>query len=288
MDEVATIRYVECPRDSWQALPRVIPVAAKRSHIVSLLRAGFRTIDLGSFVSPVAVPQLADTEQVVASLERSEGVDFLCVVVNKRGLERAGRVEAVSTVGYPLSINETFQRRNAGSSLEDSWSLIAWLRRATRESGLRLIVYLSMGFGNPYGDPWHPSDTAVAVLRLRELGVEGIVLADTIGSATPERLGAVLNELTEIDRLGLHLHARSDSWEPRIRLALDFGIRWFEGALAGIGGCPFAQDELVGNLPTELVLPWFARRGFESGVELSSLPRLADRAANLSNRYGFR
>jgi hydroxymethylglutaryl-CoA lyase len=288
MDGVVNIRYVECPRDSWQALPRLIPVSAKRNHIVSLLRAGFRYIDLGSFVSAVAVPQLADTEQVLDLLERPNGAEFLCVVANKRGFERAERVEVVSAVGYPLSVNDTFQRRNTGSSLVDSWSFLDWLRKVTRENGLGFVVYLSMGFGNPYGESWDPSDTARAVLRLREIGVETIVLADTIGSATPERLSAVLTEVAAVERLGLHLHARSDSWEPQIRLALDFGMRWFEGALAGIGGCPFAQDELVGNLPSELVLPWLERQGFESGVNLASLPRLAGGAADLSNRYGSR
>ena len=276
-----TLRYVECPRDAWQGLPRVIPTEEKRAHLEALLAAGFRHLDLGSFVSPKAVPGLADTEEVLAGLTRPEDADFLCIVANERGLGRAFEAQSVTSVGYPLSVNDTFQRRNTNRSLEASWPLVGEMLGATKARGLGFVVYLSMGFGNPYGEPWSPDDTAAAVSRLRETGVRDIVLADTVGTATPARLESVLEAVGEAQDLGLHLHARPESWREGLEAALAHGVRWFEGALGGAGGCPFAGDELVGNLPTEAVLPWLAARGLEVEVDLASLPELAARARTL-------
>ncbi|HEX7003046.1 MAG TPA: hydroxymethylglutaryl-CoA lyase [Trueperaceae bacterium] len=279
------VHWVECPRDAWQSLPRTIPAEMKRAYLQALLDAGFRRLDLGSFVSPRAVPQMADSDEVVSSLERPGDAEFLCIIANERGLERARGTANVTSVGYPLSVNETFQRRNTGRDLESSWRLVGELVRAAEEASLELVVYLSMGFGNPYGEAWHPGVTAAAVTRLRDLGVTRIALADTVGKASADVVTSVLETVPEPGSLGLHLHARPDGWLPLMKGAWEAGVRWFEGALSGAGGCPFAGDELVGNLPSERVLPWLAGKGELPGLRLDALPALAERAAELTD-YG--
>ncbi len=280
------ILWVECPRDAWQGLTHVVPTASKRAHLAGLLAAGFRRLDLGSFVSKKAVPQLADSEQVLAGLEAPIDADLLTIIGNERGLERALEAQGVTSVGYPLSVNDTFQRRNVGRSVDESWPLVERLLARATEGGLGLVVYLSMGFGNPYGEPWSPEVTAEAVERLRAMGVRRIALADTVGNADAGRVAQVLDAVADPRSLGLHLHARPGAWTGQLEAALGRGVRWFEGALGGIGGCPFAGDELVGNLPTEEVLPFLAAQGFEVGADLARLPALAGEARALANGEG--
>jgi hydroxymethylglutaryl-CoA lyase len=275
------LTYVECPRDAWQGLSHIIPTAKKVAFIQQLIDAGFKHLDMGSFVSPKAVPQLADTEDVLAQLTVPKGVDLLTIVANQKGLERALAATHLTSVGFPLSVNETFQQRNANQSLTEAWALVHELSIQTSAHHLGLVVYLSMGFGNPYGEPWASSDTASAVSRLRETGIARIALADTIGSATPERLKAVLEATEAPETLGLHLHAKPDDWQETLEVALDYGMTWFEGALAGVGGCPFATDTLVGNLPTEQVLPWLSARGYTLNV--NNLAQLQEAALALSH-----
>jgi hydroxymethylglutaryl-CoA lyase len=286
-DDRPYIRFVECPRDSWQGVPGFIPTDEKRGHLRALLDAGFRHLDLGSFVSAKAVPQMADTEEVLGPLERPGGADFLCIVANERGMDRALDVPNVTSVGYPLSVNDTFARRNTNRGVEESWRLARALleRAAAAPRPVRLVVYLSMGFGNPYGEPWEPGDTARAVERLAALGVTDVVLADTVGSADAGTVRAVLGALDDPAAVGLHLHARPDAWRETVDAALEAGVRWFEGALGGIGGCPFAGDELVGNLPTEGVAPYLASLGFDAGMDVRRLPELARRAARLRDLH---
>jgi hydroxymethylglutaryl-CoA lyase len=280
------IAWVECPRDAWQGLDRFISTERKRSHLDRLLAAGFRRLDLGSFVSKRAVPQLADTEAVLEGLDRPPNADFLCIVGNLRGIERAGAARGVTSVGYPLSVNETFQRRNLGRSIDESFDELNALATAARKRRLELVVYLSMGFGNPYGDPWTPEDTAVAWSRVRKLGVERVALADTAGTAGPEAIAAVLAALGSPDApVGLHLHARPDGWQALVQAGLAGGVRWFEGALGGIGGCPFAGDALVGNLPTERVVPFLHARGFDTGIETQALGDLGLDATTLAAHH---
>ncbi len=279
-----TLKYVECPRDSWQGLSDFIPTEEKTRYLQTLLDSGFRHLDMGSFVSPKAVPQLADTESVLAGLTVPEDAEMLGIVANERGLERALASPNLTSVGYPLSVNDTFQRRNTNRSLEASWPLV---EEMVKEAGrLTLVVYLSMGFGNPYFEPWKPEDTARAVAKLRDLGVIHIVLADTVGTATAERLEQVLQKIDAPEGLGLHLHARPDAWHSQLEAALNHGLIWFEGALAGVGGCPFAGDELVGNLPTEMVLPWLELKTDTRLVESETVRALSQNAANLAARYG--
>lgn len=281
----SVIRYVECPRDSWQGFSRTIPTSEKRRYLQALLGAGFKYLDLGSFVSPKAVPQLADTEKVLQGLARPDGVDFLGIIANEKGLQRALAIKNVSSVGYPLSVNETFQQRNTRRSLAESWLLTEQIFQEASAQARGFVVYLSMGFGNPYGEAWQAGDTARAVTRLRDMGVRDIALADTVGTATPERLAEVLDAVGEVEGLGLHLHARPDGWQDQLELALDYGLTWFEGALGGIGGCPFAGDDLVGNLPTESVLPFLKERGLDSGVDKEMLPQLSQQATELKSFY---
>jgi len=280
-------KYVECPRDAWQGLPHVIPTDVKVSYLQSLLDAGFTHLDLGSLVSPRAVPQMADTERVLEGLNPPEGADLICIVGNVRGVERALSSGRVTTVGYPLSVNETFQRRNVGRGLEDSWRDLSTMQQLCAEAGVGLVVYVSMAFGNPYRETWGPHMTAEAIQRLRDAGVERIALADTVGTADERLVDRVLSSVSNASDLGLHLHARPDAWRPLLEVGLRRGVRWVEGALGGVGGCPFAGDDLVGNLPTEEVLPWLA----EHGVALVEVPpeRLAELAMesrSLAVRFG--
>ncbi len=276
------VTWVECPRDAWQGLKQVPATGEKVVHLQNLLAAGFDHLDLGSFVSLKAVPQMADTEAVLGSLAVGPGVDLLCIIGNERGLARAGAANGVTSVGYPLSISDTFQHRNLGRSVLESWEQLAGLRSGADRLGLDLVVYLSMGFGNPYGDPWSPKITAEAVERLKAMGVTRVALADTVGNAGPEEVEAVLGEVPDPGGLGLHLHAAGNDWQRLLEVALGHGIRWFEGALAGVGGCPFAADELVGNLPTERVLPWLRAEGLVVAPDLTALPDLAAEARRLA------
>jgi len=279
--------YVECPRDAWQGLPHVLPTAVKVAHLQSLLDAGFRHLDLGSFVSPRAVPQMADTEKVLEGLNAPDDADLLCIVGNLQGVERAVESGRVTSVGYPLSVNETFQRRNVGRGLADSWQELEAMRSLAVGAGIGLVVYVSMAFGNPYRETWLPSMTAETVVRLRDMGVRRIALADTVGTADAQAVDRVLSRLSNASDLGLHLHARPDAWEQLLEVGLARGVRWVEGALGGVGGCPFAGDDLVGNLPTERVLPWLADRGFGvTGIEAAALATLAEEAKALAVRFG--
>ena len=274
------LKYVECPRDAWQGLTSIIPTKKKISYLQRLLDAGFKHLDMGSFVSPKAVAQLADTHEVLAGLKPPSDADLLCIIANERGLERAIAAPNLRSVGYPFSVNDTFQRRNTRRSVAASWPLVKTIQRDAAEAGLKLTVYLSMGFGNPYGEAWTPQDTAEVVARLRGLGIDRLVLADTVGTATPDTLENVLDLIPDVQALGLHLHARSRKWQAKVEVGIQAGVRWFEGVLGGLGGCPFAGDALVGNLPTEDVLPFLAARFELEPNLLHHLPALKIAAKN--------
>lgn len=284
----AAISYVECPRDAWQGLEHVVPAETKLAHLQHLLDAGFTRLDVGSFVSPRMVPQLADTEAVVSRLEARPDAELICIVGNERGVERAALVANVTTVGFPLSVNDTFQRRNVGRSLEESWPLLARMMTLCEKAGLGLVVYLSMAFGNPYRESWGPHHTAEAIQRLRDMGIAKIALADTVGTADAKTVERVLGSVSNADDLGLHLHSRPGAWTPLLEVGLSHGVHWIEGALGGIGGCPFAGDDLVGNLPTEQVIPWLATSGYEVDLSVSdeTMGVLAAEATAIATRYG--
>ncbi len=285
--KVKGMRWVECPRDAWQGFRRPIPTEEKVAFLRLLLKAGFRHLDLTSFVSPKWVPQMADAEEVLRALPPPDGRTYLAIVANEKGLERALSAPNLTHVGYPLSLSETFQRRNTNRSIGESWPLVEAMVGAVK-GRLGLVVYLSMAFGNPYGDPWSAELVLEAIGRLRELGVREIALADTYGVADAARIGEVLEAAVGCygpEGLGAHLHARPEGVLAKVEAALAAGVYWLEGALAGVGGCPFAGDELVGNLPTERVLPYLQARGLEVGVDLGRLPELAGEAARLRALY---
>lgn len=281
------MKWVECPRDSWQGFKGFIPTAQKVAYLKRLLEAGFRHLDLTSFVSPKWVPQHADAEVVLAELPPPEGREYLVIIANEKGIERALQAQGVTSVGYPFSISETFQLKNVNKTIAETWEQVARMRDMAGNR-LKLVVYLSMGFGNPYGDPWSPQLPVEFVGRLREMGVREIALADTYGVATAEVIGETLSAVVRAfgpEGVGAHLHSRPEGTLEKVDAVLVSGVRWLEGALGGIGGCPFAGDDLVGNLSTELVLPYLARKGLEVGVRLESLAELAGEAAFLHTRF---
>lgn len=259
-----TVKIVECPRDAWQGLPRQIPAETKAEYLRALVAVGFKQIDAVSFVSPRAVPQMADSEDVLERLDPPDDVEIIGIVVNEKGVDRAIATEAVRTLGFPYSISETFLKKNQNQSAEENSEALEAVWRKAEENGLSMVAYVSMAFGNPYGDPWSVDELLQAVENIADLGIQTVALADTVGVATPEMVKEVVSAVTgEFDyvEIGVHLHARKDQAAEKILATYDAGCRRFDSALGGLGGCPFAQDALVGNVPTELVLQTLAAHG---------------------------
>lgn len=285
------VKIIECPRDAWQGLPKVIPTEAKVAYLRKLIETGFRHLDAVSFVSPTHVPQMADSESVLASLkaegllsprtnghasvstpfdDETQSLEIIGVVVNQQGLDRALSAAGVTTVGYPYSVSANFRRQNANMSQSESRALVSTLEQATRARGIKLVVYVSMAFGNPFGEPWSSEITADAVGWLKGAGVKTVSLADTVGVATAEDVGSLYRQIlpaAEGIELGIHLHGRPDQAAEKVLAAYEAGCRRFDGALTGLGGCPFASDELVGNIPTEVVVSTLAARGATTSIE---------------------
>jgi|SRR5450631_498976 hydroxymethylglutaryl-CoA lyase len=255
MDDV--VKIVECPRDAWQALSVQIAPEKKAGYLRSLIQAGFTHIDAVSFVSPAAMPQMADSERVLELLGPQEGVEIIGIVVNEKGAERAIRTGAVHTLGFPYSISSEFLRRNQHQSPEESLAVLRAVIPQAGDAGLSVVAYLSMAFGNPYGEAWSTGGVEDACALMIEAGARQISLADTVGLAAPEQIAdtiaAVIAAHGRID-LGVHLHSRRDEASARVRAAYAAGCRRFDAAIGGLGGCPFAQDALVGNLPTEILM----------------------------------
>jgi hydroxymethylglutaryl-CoA lyase len=259
-----SIKIIECPRDAWQGLEAQIPTEVKAGYLRSLINAGFKHIDAVSFVSPKAVPQMADSEKVLAELDPPDDVEIIAIVVNEKGVDRAIATEAVRTVGFPYSISETFLRRNQNQTPEENFDAMEAIYKKADEAGLDMVVYISMAFGNPYGDPWSIDEVMAGLENITDLGVRSISLADTVGLATPEQVATLTREAVERFEgydLGVHLHSRRDQAAAKILAAYDAGIRRFDSAVGGLGGCPFASDTLIGNLPTEIVLKTLKERG---------------------------
>ncbi|HEY2714517.1 MAG TPA: hydroxymethylglutaryl-CoA lyase [Chthoniobacterales bacterium] len=273
------VKLIECPRDAWQGLPKLIPTELKVRYLNGLIEAGFRHLDAVSFVSTKAVPQMADSERVLAQLDVPNELEIIGIVVNERGAERAIATGKVSSLGYPCSISPAFLRRNQNQSPEENWEVLQRIRARAAEGGLKMVVYLSMAFGNPYGDTWSTQLVADTVRRLRESGVREISLADTVGVAGSSLVGevvrAVVGESPNFD-LGVHLHSSPGSAADKVLTAFDAGCRRFDAALGGLGGCPFAQSQLVGNVATEEVLRALESRGvtFPMAGRLQEVSRL--------------
>ena len=270
-----TPQIVECPRDAMQGILSFIPTELKTRYLNALLKVGFEILDFGSFVSPKAVPQLADTAQVLAGLELSESkTKLLSIIVNQRGAEEACKHEDVHYLGYPFSISETFQMRNSRKTIAESVELAREIKRLGDEHGKETLVYISMAFGNPYGDPWSPQIAEEWVEKMVEMGIKNISMADTVGGANDESISGLFGTL--IPRfpdtiISAHFHSHPDKRKEKIQAAWDQGCRRFDTALNGYGGCPFAEDELVGNIATESLLEFFAEKGIDPGLNIEAL-----------------
>ena len=287
-----TVKLIECPRDAWQGLPDIIPTEEKVEYLKSLITAGFRHIDAVSFVSPKYVKQMADSEEVMkalmASLPAGAPLEIIGIVVNEKAMERALATPGVTTLGYPYSISAYFRRANANMTRGESRALVQTLRKATSAARRDLVVYISMAFGNPYDEPWGPEIVEETLEWLKSLNVRTVSLADTVGTATPEQVGklyaAVKDSVAGIE-LGVHLHSRPEGAAEKVLAAYEAGCRRFDSALTGLGGCPFAGDDLVGNIATETVLAALARAGATAGIETSSLAPILKLANEIRARY---
>jgi hydroxymethylglutaryl-CoA lyase len=252
-----SIKLIECPRDAWQGLKGQVPTYLKVDYLKALISAGFKHIDAVSFVSPKAVPQMADSEEVLRELDPPDDVEIIGIVVNAKGAERAINTNAVRTLGFPYSVSPTFLSNNQHQTLEDAIDELEKIKEKAEEAGLGVVVYISMAFGNPYGDEWSVEEVVNAVDVLESYGIRTISLADTVGLAGPEQirnlLSAVMAKYGYLE-IGVHLHSRPEQAADKVLAAYDAGCRRFDSALGGLGGCPFAQDVLVGNIPTEKVV----------------------------------
>jgi hydroxymethylglutaryl-CoA lyase len=264
-----SVKLIECPRDAWQGLPRQIPVERKVEYLRALVAAGFQHIDAVSFVSPRAVPQMADSEAVLEQLDGLEGIEIIGIVVNEKGAARAIATGAVKTLGYPCSISETFLRRNQNQSPEENQSVLKKIKEMADGSGLEMVAYISMAFGNPYNDSWDEEKVVEAAQAIFSMGIGSISLADTVGAAEPERIrrvvAAVLRDCPERE-VGIHMHSTRAAAGAKVLAAFDAGCRRFDSAIGGLGGCPFAQDVLVGNIPTEEVVRTLEQRGVSLSI----------------------
>lgn len=291
MSEPVTI--VECPRDAWQGLPQNIPTEEKVKYLTRLISLGFSHIDAVSFVSPKHVPQMADSEAVMhqisqVKLANGETPEIIGIVVNEQGLERALATPGVTTVGYPYSISAYFRRANANMSRIESRNLVGTIQRQAKAAGRKLVVYISMAFGNPYDEPWGVEIVEDALVWLKDLGVRTVSLADTVGTASPEDVAHLYRAVKDCVaglEIGVHLHSRPDGAAAKVLAAYESGCRRFDGALTGLGGCPFAGDQLVGNIPTETVLTTLAARGVSTGIDSKSLAIACAITGELREKY---
>ena len=287
------VKIIECPRDAWQGLPEIIPTQVKIDYLLKLAAAGFKHIDAVSFVSPERVKQMADSEEVMKGFlaglpDGAVSPEIIGIVVNQQGLERALATPGVSTIGYPYSISAYFRRANANMSKGESRALVEEIRKATKASGHGMVVYISMAFGNSYEEPWGPEIVEDALIWLKDIGVRQVSLADTVGTTPPEYVGALYTTVKECVagiELGVHLHGRAEDAEQKIISAYDAGCRRFDGALTGLGGCPFAGDNLVGNIATETIVAALGSRGANIEIEQASLVPCIEATQEIRSRY---
>jgi hydroxymethylglutaryl-CoA lyase len=288
-----SIDLIECPRDAWQGLADFIPTEYKAEYLKELALAGFKHIDAVSFVSPKHVKQMADSEEVMAKLNASlpvgvEAPEIIGIVVNQKGLERALATPGVTTIGYPYSISAYFRRANANMSRDESRNLVETLKRETQTAGKDLVIYISMAFGNPYDEPWGPEIVAEALEWLKGIRIRTVSLADTVGTASPELVGDLFRQVKDHVagvELGVHLHSRQENAEEKILAAYEAGCRRFDSALTGLGGCPFAGDNLVGNIATEDVLAALRKSGADPQIDSARLAKVLEMTNEIRAKY---
>jgi hydroxymethylglutaryl-CoA lyase len=284
---MSEVKLIECPRDAWQGLQAQIPAHLKVDYLKAVISAGFKHIDAVSFVSPKAVPQMSDSEEVMKELDPPDDVEIIGIVVNEKGAQRAIDTQAVRTLGFPYSVSPTFLGNNQHQSLEAAIDELEKIKNKAEDAGLGVVVYISMAFGNPYGDQWNVGEVVDAVDLLESTGIRTISLADTVGLAGPaqiqELVSAVISKYDFME-IGVHLHSRPDQAVEKVLAAYDSGCRRFDSVLGGLGGCPFAQDQLVGNIPTEKVIEALTSRGANL-PPLKSLDTLLRASAEIGARY---
>jgi hydroxymethylglutaryl-CoA lyase len=293
MEEKQKLRLIECPRDAWQGLPDIIPTELKAEYLRELVLAGFRHIDAVSFVSPKHVKQMADSEDVMTKLTASlpdgaEPPEIIGIVVNERGLERALATPGVTTIGYPYSISAYFRRANANMTRGESRVLVEKLKKETAAADRGLVIYISMAFGNPYDEPWGPELVQETLDWLKDIRVRTVSLADTAGTASPELVGDLYRQVKDHVagiELGVHLHSRPENAEEKILAAYEAGCRRFDSSLTGLGGCPFAGDDLVGNIATEQVLAALRKAGGDPGIESERLTKVLQLSNEIRAKY---
>jgi hydroxymethylglutaryl-CoA lyase len=279
------VKLIECPRDAWQGLKGQIPTAMKVQYLRALIAAGFKHIDAVSFVSPKAIPQMADSEEVLKQLDPPDDVEIIGIVLNRKGAERAIATEAVRTLGCVYSVSPKFLQRNQNQSLEDAIEEIEQIKLKADETGLGVVVYISMAFGNPYGDLWNVEEVVEAVSIFGNMGIGQISLADTVGLATPQQVGELVSAVSSAHRdmeIGAHLHSTRAGASEKILAAYDAGCRRFDSAIGGLGGCPFAQDEMIGNIPTEIAVQALTAHGANVHLKrpLDAVIRMSAEIAN--------
>jgi len=285
MQNNSLIKLVECPRDAMQGWKHLISTEEKIEYINCLLQVGFDTIDFGSFVSPKAIPQMADTKDVVKRLVLGNSkTKLLAIVANLRGAEEAVACDEINYLGFPFSVSETFQQRNTNSSITEALERTKDIQALCVKNNKELVVYISMGFGNPYGDPFTSAIVFNWVQKIAGLGVKTISLADTVGLAAPEQVYAMTAYLVKqlpAHEIGVHLHSSAANWKDKLDAAVNAGCKRFDGALKGIGGCPMAGDDLVGNMDTELMVPYFQEKGMLHQLNLAALQECSRIAAKI-------
>jgi hydroxymethylglutaryl-CoA lyase len=288
-----TVKLIECPRDAWQGLPDFIPTEFKAEYLQELVLAGFKHIDAVSFVSPQHVKQMADSEQVMAKFNASLPVgtklpEIIGIVVNEKGLERALATPGITTIGYPYSISAYFRRANANMTREESRALAETLKKETAAAHRGLVIYISMAFGNPYDEPWGPEIVQDTLDWLKDTRVRTVSLADTVGTASPELVGDLFRQMKDHVagiELGVHLHSRPETAKAKILAAYEAGCRRFDSALTGLGGCPFAGDNLVGNIATEQVLAALRKAGADPGIDNARLAKVLAMSNEIRAKY---
>ncbi|WP_203257294.1 hydroxymethylglutaryl-CoA lyase [Hyunsoonleella ulvae] len=283
-----TIKIIECPRDAMQGIKRFIPTKQKVQYIQSLLRVGFDTIDFGSFVSPKAIPQMVDTAEVLSQLDLSKTTSkLLAIIANTRGANDASQHNQINYLGYPFSISENFQMRNTHKTIAQSVDILSEILEIADTSKKEVVVYISMGFGNPYGDPWNVDIVGNWTEKLAKMGVKIISLSDTVGTSNPESIDYLFSNLIPLYpniEFGAHLHTTPTSWFEKVDAAYKAGCNRFDGAIQGFGGCPMAKDELTGNMPTEKLLSYFTAKQ-KNNLDALSFESAHNEASKIFNHF---
>ena len=268
---MTAVKLTECPRDAMQGIHEFIPTEKKTAYINAILKCGFEKVDFGSFVSPKAIPQMRDTAAVLDGLDLAAGnSELLAIIANKRGAEDACALGEIRYLGFPFSISETFQQRNTNSSIEESLKRVEEIQDLCVQNHKELLVYISMAFGNPYGDPWDGEIAVRWTQRLSEMGIQHFAMADTIGVSDPDKITALFSTLIPAFpklKIGAHLHTTPGTWEEKVEAAWNAGVRYFDSAIKGFGGCPMAADKLTANMPTENLLQYVEKKGESTGIQ---------------------